>query len=198
MDMKKPKSYVNRVNVLKKVRINENWKLAPVVEKQGKIVRDHVLVSGNDEHHSEGQYYLEWYQADQRRRQSVGGFDAMLEAARRKSVELEALRLGVIKADTTMAKQPARTSISDAIARYLAFVEAHRSPRTFLTYRYTLGTLLRESYTKRYVDEVTREDILDFMNYCHNKVQMLKESATLWSPCWSFPTLAVIPTAQMT
>jgi hypothetical protein len=35
---------------------------APVFERNGKIVRDHVWVSGREEHHPEGRYYLEWYQ----------------------------------------------------------------------------------------------------------------------------------------
>jgi hypothetical protein len=33
----------------------------PVVERKGKIIRDHVLINGKDEHHPEGRYYLEWY-----------------------------------------------------------------------------------------------------------------------------------------
>jgi integrase/recombinase XerD len=49
----------------------------------------------------------------------------------------------------------------------LELIKARRSPRTYLTYRYTLNTLLRSSYTKTYVDEVTREDIVQFMTDCY-------------------------------
>jgi integrase/recombinase XerD len=66
--MARTKRYAERVNVLKKVRVNGSWKLASVLERNGKIVRDHVLISGNDEHHPEGGYYLEWYQEGKRRR----------------------------------------------------------------------------------------------------------------------------------
>ena len=52
--MARTKRYAERVNVLKKVRVNGSWKLASVLERNGKIVRDHVLISGNDEHHPEG------------------------------------------------------------------------------------------------------------------------------------------------
>ena len=42
-----------------------------------------------------------------------------------------------------------------------------RKPRTHLTYRYTLDVLLRASYKKKYVEDATREDVLDFMTYCY-------------------------------
>ena len=42
-----------------------------------------------------------------------------------------------------------------------------RKPRTHLTYRYTLDTLLRASYKKKYVEDATRDDVLDFMTYCY-------------------------------
>jgi integrase/recombinase XerD len=41
-----------------------------------------------------------------------------------------------------------------------------RSLRTYRTYRPTLDVLLRNSYTKIYVDEATREDLLKFMSDC--------------------------------
>jgi hypothetical protein len=56
--MARSKQYAQRVNILKKVRVGQAWKLAGVVERNGKIVRDHVLISGCDEHHPEGGYYL--------------------------------------------------------------------------------------------------------------------------------------------
>jgi len=49
--------YGIRVNILKYVKTNEKWRFANVVEKNGKVVRDHVLISGRDEHHPEGTYY---------------------------------------------------------------------------------------------------------------------------------------------
>lgn len=37
------------------------------------------------------------------------------------------------------------------------------------SYRYTLDTLLRTSYTKPYVDAVAREDIVKFMTFCYDR-----------------------------
>jgi integrase len=169
MEMGRSKGYADRVNILKKVRVAQRWKLVPVIERNGKIVRDHVRIAGQDEHHPEGQYYLEWYQTGKRRRQAVGDFENVTPAARRKSIELDALEAGLLKPEPSASAGAARTAMSGVIDRYLAFIEAHRSPRTFLTYRYTLDTLLRESYKKAHVEDVTRQDILDFITHCYNK-----------------------------
>ncbi len=93
--MGRTRQYAGRVNVIKRIKLGDRWPFAAVVEKYGKLVRDHVWVSGKDEHHPEGRYYLEWYEAGKRRRQAVSEFAEVVEAARRKCIEVEALRMGV-------------------------------------------------------------------------------------------------------
>jgi integrase/recombinase XerD len=44
-----------------------------------------------------------------------------------------------------------------------------RKKRTFLTYRYTLDVLLRASYKKKYAEDATRQDAIDFMTYCYEQ-----------------------------
>lgn len=165
--MGRTKQYADRVNVIKRVKVDGKWPFAPVVEKNGKIVRDHVWIAGRDEHHPEGRYYLEWYQDAKRRRQAVGGFDHAMEAARRKSIEIHASRAGVVRPEVIVADNP--IPIGEAIDRYLGFVRQSHSPRTYLAYRYTLDTLLRQSYRKAFVDQVGREDILQFIANCYKR-----------------------------
>ncbi len=163
--MARSKQYAERVNILKKVRVGGVWKLSAVLERNGKIVRDHVLISGDDEHHPEGGYYLEWYQEGKRRRQAVGDFSEILEAARRKSIEVNAQKAGIIEAIPEPESQ--RVTISQAIDEYLDFIKAHRKKRTYVTYRYTLDKLLKQWCRRSFVDQVTREDILQFMTDCY-------------------------------
>jgi len=54
--------------------------------------------------------------------------------------------------------------MGSAIDDYLAFIKTHRKKRTYSAYRYTLGTLLRAAYKKSFVDEVERQDIIDFIH----------------------------------
>ena len=174
--MASARSYAERVNVLKKVLLQQRWKFVPVLERNGKIVRDHVLVAGRDEHHPEGAYYIEWYEgAKHRRKESVGGFENVVDRARRKSIELAARKAGVLVTETIPDHRRGspsgngRLTADHAIQEYLGYVETHRSPGTYKSYRYTLDTLLRASYTKPYVDLVEREDMLKFATFCYER-----------------------------
>jgi integrase/recombinase XerD len=165
--MARAKQYADRVNVIKRIKVNGKWPFAPVVERNGRIVRDHVWISGREERHPEGRYYLEWYQGGKRRRQAIASFDQVAEAARKKSIELDALRAGMLPStELPGALAPARRTIATAIDDYLEYVKKQRSLRTYRTYRPTLSVLLRNSYTKTYVDEATRDDIIKFMSGC--------------------------------
>jgi integrase/recombinase XerD len=167
--MARAKLYADRVNVIKMVKVNGKWPFAPVVQRKGRIVRDHVWIAGRDEHHPEGRYYLEWYQEGKRRRQPIPSFDRVLDAARAKSLELNALKAGILIApDKASITRQIRLTIGAAIDEYLEYVRTQRSLRTYRTYRPTLNSLLRNSYAKIYVDEVSREDILKFMSDCFN------------------------------
>jgi integrase len=149
--------------------VNDAWRLAPVVEKNGRIVRDQVKVAGRVERHPEGKYFIEWYQEGRRRRRSVDSFEEVTDTARRKSIELNALKNGIIEQIAEPNPREDRLTIGRAIDEYLEFTKAHRKHRTYLTYRYTLDTLLRESYRKPFVDQVTRQDIVEFMTHCYKR-----------------------------
>jgi site-specific recombinase XerD len=127
-----------------------------------------VRVNGDVEIHIEGSYYIEWWVSGRRFREATTREDAV-ECARHKSVELRAIRAGLI---ATPEPQPAasdKTAIGDAIDAYLKYVKMQRKARTWLTYRYTLDTLLRASYKRKFVEDATRDDVLDFMTYCYEK-----------------------------
>lgn len=61
------------------------WPFARIVDRNGRIMRDHVWVDGRDEHHPEDRYYLEWYEDEKRRRKPVESYDLLLPATRAKS-----------------------------------------------------------------------------------------------------------------
>lgn len=168
--MARAKQYADRVNVIKRIELGSKWPFAPVVEHNGRIVRDHVWVTGKDEHHPEGRYYLEWYEAGKRRRKPVPKFENLLQVARAKSIQLNALKAGLLPpGDAPVVDEPARLTMNSAIDDYLEYIRKHRSLRTYRTYRPTLNILFRNSCTKTYVDEVTREDILKFTSDCFDQ-----------------------------
>lgn len=162
--MPRKRSYAQRVKILTYVKVGEKWRFANVVEKASNVVHDHVLIAGRDEHHPEGTYYIEWYEVgNRRRRNAVPNFAELVEQARKKAIEIEAIRAGVMEFPTAPAAPPVtatpvrtrepRLAVGAAIDKYLEFVENHRSRRTYLTYRYTLDRLFRESCTTQDVDD---------------------------------------------
>ena len=160
--------YANRVNLLKKIKIDGAWRFAPVVPEPNGRLKDKVRVNGTVEVHPEGTYYIEWRERGTRRRSAAAREEA-LDLARRKAIELGAVREGLIAAPDPEPEIEPKVPIGKAIDDYLRFVHAHRKPRTYLTYRYTLDTLLRASYKKKYVEDAKRQDVLDFMTYCYEQ-----------------------------
>jgi integrase/recombinase XerD len=164
----KPKLYAHRVKILKYVKVGDAWRFANVVKRCGRIVRDHVLITGRDQHHPEGSYYLEWYEHGKRHRKAVADFATVAEAARLKAIEVEALKAGVMSRPAQPAAiNPNGITLAAAVDQYLAMVQAQRSHRTYISYRYTLKQLLVPSYEKSSVEQVAREDILVFMARCY-------------------------------
>src|SRR5271166_5277885 len=97
MEMVEAKQYGERVNIVKYIRVDKKWRFAAVVEKKGRIIRDQVWIARRMEHHPEGRYFLEWYQSGKRRRHSVGEFENVVDGARRKAIELGAIKAGLIR-----------------------------------------------------------------------------------------------------
>jgi hypothetical protein len=90
---RKSHQYAKRAKVLKYVKVGDGWRFARVVERHGKIVRDHFVISDRDEHHPEGTYYLEWYEiGNRRRRKAMLDFADLIEQARLKAIEVDAMR----------------------------------------------------------------------------------------------------------
>jgi integrase/recombinase XerD len=103
----------------------------------------------------------------EKKAQAVGDFSEVIEAARRKSIEVNAQKAGII--ESIQGPEQHRVTIGQAIDKYLDFIKAHRKQRTYVTYRYTLDKLLKQSCQRSFVDQVTREDILQFMTDCYKR-----------------------------
>lgn len=162
----------SRVKLFKQVKINGKWTLAVALfDSKGRVRKDHVLVKGKDENHSEGSYFTEWWEQGQRHREAVGAHaqDAA-EKARIKQAELAAIRNGVIPATPAIEEAFKRTGLADALDGYTEYVRYHRSLRTFRTYRPILESF-KAFCQKTHVDDVERQDLLDFATDCMKQGQ---------------------------
>lgn len=161
--------YADRVNLIKKIKTANGWRFAPVVPEANGRLKDRVRIDGQVEVHPEGAYYIEWRVGGRqgRRYRTAVARDEAIDQARRKAIELRAIRDGLIAAPEPEPEAVPKTSIGDAIDGYLRYVRMQRKKRTYLTYRYTLDVLLRASYRRKFVEDATRQDVLDFMTHCY-------------------------------
>ena len=133
--------------------------------------RDHVRISGRDEVHAEGSYFIEWWEEGRRVKEAAGP-DAFIaaEKARAKQAELSAIRSGIIAPTEPEQAAPERTTVADALDKYSEYIRYHRSLRTFRTYRPILASF-KTFCAKTYIDEIERADLLDFATHCLKQSQ---------------------------
>jgi len=163
------------VRVLKQIKLPHRWVLATALfDSRGRIRPDHVRVKGKDETHPEGSYFIEWSEQGRLCKQAVGP-DAQHAAdkARLKEAELTAQRNGIIPPAPQPEPKPERTPLTSVLDDYVEYVRYHRSLRTYRTYRPILQSF-KEFCTKTHVDEVEREDLLDFATDCTKQGQQGK------------------------
>jgi integrase len=157
---------IGRVKLLKKIKHNDKWTFAPALfDSKGRVRRDHVTLQGKDEAHPEGVYF-QWWSDGTRTHEAVGA-DAFVaaERARRKQAELDADRNGLLEHPRAAVDHPDHPTLADALTKYEDYIRYHRSLRTLRTYRPILqsfGTFC----TKARVDDVDRQDLLDYATDC--------------------------------
>jgi len=157
----------SQVKLLKQIKINGAWQRKPALfDSKGRVRRDHVSVAGKDEVHPEGSYVIEYWSEGKRSRE-VAGPDATAasELMKFRQGELDAIRAGVLPAPAPEPEKPKRTTVADALEKYLEYIKYNRSLRTFRTYRPILNTF-GAFCSRKYIDEITREDLMDFATAC--------------------------------
>jgi integrase/recombinase XerD len=148
------------VNVTNRIQTGKGLRYCAVVlSANGRIKPDAVLVSGKQELHHEGAYYLEWRDGAKRVRVSVGKDAADASARRqRKEAELNAVNNGV----TVTPEGPnGCRSLASAVTDYLEETKLGKKPKTYAAYSKALS-YFTESCSKLWVEEVERKDLLKF------------------------------------
>lgn len=170
------------VNLTKRVETPHGWRYCRVVlSANGRVKPDVVIVSGKEERHTEGAYYLEWREGKKRIRRSVGKDVADASARRlRKEAELNAINNGVAVAlpETSGSQR----SIAEAVTSYLAEIKLSRTAATHSAYTLALRNFA-ESCSKAHLEEIDRVDLLHFVKHlrdmelcdrtCHNRFEQV-------------------------
>jgi integrase len=155
------------VNLTKRVLTSKGWRYCPVIfSANGRVKPDTVLVNGKPENHKEGAYYLEWYEGEKRRRESVGKNAADAVARQQRCIQiLSAETLGLEVTDPE--GKTGRVRISEAVEEYLSEVKESRKPKTHSAYKTALDHFVA-SCSKTYMDEIDRKDLLRYAAVLRN------------------------------
>ncbi len=151
-----------RVNILKKIKTDGQWKLVSIPKDRHARSNWKAL--------PEGLYFIEWYENGKRKRQAAGATTAQaLEAARKRKHILEGRALGFdayIKAEEEAKKTP----LHIAVKHYLEQVEGLKKPNTLRKYRAVLSRFLEFFSGKATTAKGISPDALnDFMVYLKKK-----------------------------
>jgi integrase len=160
-----------QVNVTKRIDTPDGKRYCPVViAANGRIKPGWVMVSGRQEKHPEGAYYLEWREDGQRKRLSVGKDVIVASNCQvRKHAELMALAQGLEVSAPTEGE--ARCLISSAVKDFLEEVKLTKQDKTWRGYEISLK-YFRESCDKQYVEDLERIDLLRYSAFLRERKKL--------------------------
>lgn len=143
-----------RINILKRIKVGDGWKMVSIPRHRNGNFNWKAL--------GEGRYFIEWYEAGNRRRESGGVTAAQAqEKARIKKRELEAKALG-LKPYSEAEEKSRRTPLHVAVKRYLDVVEGLKKPNTLRKYKAVLERFL-EFFSGKTAQSITADDLNEFM-----------------------------------
>ncbi len=165
------------VNVSKRVQTAKGLRFCPVVlAANGRIRPNWVKVSGKQEHHPEGAYYIEWCEGSKRVRQSVGNNATnATEKRARKEAELNAENHGAVLVPENGNGQ---RSVAEAVADYLEETKLTKKSKTLAAYTTALA-YFTESCHKKNLDDIERYDLLKFAAFLRDDKEQAPRS------CWN-------------
>jgi integrase/recombinase XerD len=157
------------VNLTKRVNTASGLRFCPVVlADNGRVKPDYVLVDGRKERHTEGSYYIEWYEGSKRVRQSVGK-DAISAAARRHRQEqiLASKAAGIrVLGD---GKNGQDVLLVNAVNDYLDDTRLSKKPKTYAAYKTALDYFLQSCSKRQFLVEVDRRDLLHYSAFLRDE-----------------------------
>ncbi|MCU1246978.1 MAG: hypothetical protein JWQ49_7 [Edaphobacter sp.] len=158
------------VNLTKRVRTPSGPRFCPLVlSPNGRVKPDHVLVEGRSERHTEGRYYIEWYDGTKRIRRSVGKDAGVADAQRQRQEQILASKNVGIK--VVESSNGNGTLVINAVAVYLNDIKLSKKDTTHSAYKTSLDYFL-ESCKKQHVEEVERGDLLKFSVFLRDKKKL--------------------------
>ncbi len=157
----------------------------PVYLSKGRLKPHYAMVDGEPEHHPEGVYYIRFGTGGGKQRFESVGMDAFvaldkLGEAQRGLREQQRHPGSAVLRNT--APETSRMTIEDAVERYFRNLRSQgKDSKTIRAYKAAIQEF-RQSCDKKFMDEIGKQDLLDFMGWLRAQPPKLRKDGTHRKP----------------
>lgn len=157
----------------------------PVYLSKGRLKPHYATVDGEAEHHPEGVYYIRFGTGGGKQRFESVGMDAYvaldkLGESQRGLREHQRQAVSAVLPNTS--PETRRMTIEDAVERYFRNLHSQgKDSKTIRAYKVAIQEF-RQSCDKKFMDEIGKQDLLDFMGWLRTQPPKLRKDGTPRKP----------------
>ncbi len=166
------------------IRITKNGRSSfckPVYQSKGRLKPQYAMVNDEPEHHKEGVYYVRFGADGGKQQYALVGKDSYvaLDKLAEKQRWLRDRERRVVPQTPVNAKtESGRLSIDDAVDQYFKNLHSQgKDPKTIRAYKVAVEEF-RKSCTKKFLDEIGRQDSIDFVGWLRKQPPKLRKDGT--------------------
>jgi len=170
------------------IRITKNGRGSfrkPVYQSKGRLKPQYATVNGEPEHHKEGVYYVRFGTDGGKQQFALAGKDpyvALDKLEERKRWLRDRERQVVPQTPVNSKPQTSKLSMDDAVEQYFKNLHSQgKDPKTIRAYRMAVEEF-RKSCTKKFMDEIGKQDLIDFMGWLRKQPPKLRKNGTPRKP----------------
>jgi len=170
------------------IRITKNGRSSfckPVYQSKGRLKPQYAMVKDEPEHHPDGVYYVRFGTGDGKQQFVLVGKDpyVALDKLAEKQRWLRERERGVVpQAPSNPKPQKSRPTIEDAVKQYFKNLHSQgKDPKTVRAYTVAVDEF-RESCSKQFIDEIGKQDLIDFMGWLREQPPKLRKDNTPRKP----------------
>jgi integrase len=153
----------------------------PVYLSKGRLKSQYAMVNGEPEHHAEGVYYLRFGTDDGKQHFVLIGKDpyVALDKLAEKQRWLRGRERQVVPQKTVNSRsEGSRISINEAVEQYFRNLHSQgKDSKTIRAYKVAIEEF-RQSCSKKFVDEIGKQDLIDFMGWLREQPSKLRKDGT--------------------
>jgi len=170
------------------IRITKNGRSSfckPVYQSKGRLKPQYAMVKGEPEHHKEGVYYVRFGTDGGKQQFVLAGKDpyVALDKLEEKKRWLRDQERQVVPPTPVNPKtENSRLSIDEAVEQYYKNLHSQgKDPKTIRAYKLAVEEF-RKSCAKKFLSEIGRQDLIDFMGWLRKQPPKLRKDGTPLKP----------------